>query len=290
MNAPAAPIVDTHTHLDEPVFDQDRDLVLERARASGVRRFVNIAYSPQRWLTSRQLRAQHSDVDIALGFHPMLAGEFDSARRSQLLALVRDLQPVAIGETGFDFSRPTPSHDDQTRALRDQLEIAATQRLPVIIHQRDAADALMDELDRWPHVAPIVLHSFDATERLTEWAVKRQVFVGIGGLATKRGSSALRALLGRIPRDRLLLETDAPYLAPPGVSDRRNEPGNLPHIAAQLAPIWSVSAEELCSITTANACALFGIPLPAPGRSAPSWHQAEQEATTTDAFRSRSPT
>ena len=254
------PIVDTHTHLDDLAFALDRDEVLEASRAVGVRHFVNIGYAPDSWETSRLLRDKHPDVEIALGLHPQQAGQFGPELVRDLSRAIRDLKPVAVGETGFDFARPGPSFEEQERAFRAQLEIAATEELPTIIHQRDAADALIAELDRWPSLPPIVLHSFDGTHRLTDWAIERGCFIGIGGLATKRSSADLRERIARISVDRLLLETDSPYLAPPGAASRRNTPANLPAIAAILAPLWNLSGEELCWATSANAVALFARP------------------------------
>jgi TatD DNase family protein len=256
----SSPIVDTHTHLDDPAFDLDRDAVIEASRAAGVRHFVNIGYEPDRWESSRVLRERHPDIDFALGLHPQLAERYESSMDRDLKRAIEALTPVAVGETGFDFSRTAPSFEAQVRAFRAQLEIAASERLPTIVHQRDASDALMTELDRWPDLAPIVLHSFDGTQRLADWAKERGCFVGIGGLATRRSSAPLREALVRIPVDRLLLETDSPYLAPPGSASRRNVPTNLPRIAAVLAPLWNVSGDELCWLTSLNAVGLFGLP------------------------------
>jgi TatD DNase family protein len=254
------PIVDTHTHLDDPAFDADRDSVFDAARAAGVRYFLNIGYAPERWESSRALRERHPDVRFAFGLHPQLADQYYSSLRQDLKRAIEHLNPVAIGETGFDFSRAAPSFAQQARAFRGQLEIAAEYRLPTIIHQRDASDALITELDRWPGLAPIVLHSFDGTQRLADWARERGCFVGIGGLATRRTSESLRGILTRMTTDRLLLETDSPYLAPPGPTNRRNDPTNLPRIAAILAPLWNLSGEELCWLTSVNAVGLFGLP------------------------------
>ena len=256
----SSPIVDTHTHLDDPAFDPDRDTVIEESRAAGVRHFVNIGYAPHRWESSRALRERHPDLDLALGLHPQLAEEYDGSLDRDLKTAIELLAPVALGETGFDFSRPAPSVEAQERAFRGQLEIAASARLPTIVHQRDASDALISELDRWPDLAPIVLHSFDGTQRLADWAKERGCFVGVGGLATRQSSTPLREVLVQIPVDRLLLETDSPYLAPPGSASRRNLPANLPGIAALLAPLWNVSGEELCWLTSMNAVDLFGLP------------------------------
>jgi TatD DNase family protein len=254
------PIVDTHTHLDDSSFDADRETVIEASRAAGVWHFINIGYAPERWESSRMLREQHPEVDFALGLHPQLAAQFDSALIRELNRAIEDLAPVAVGEIGFDFSRSSPSFDEQQLALRGQLEIAATAGLPTIIHQRDASDALIAEFENWPNLAPIVLHSFDGTQRLADWARERGCFVGIGGLATRRSSQPLRELLVRIPVDRLLLETDSPYLAPPGSATRRNTPANLPRIAADLGPLWNLSGEELCRLTSSNAALLFDLP------------------------------
>jgi TatD DNase family protein len=253
------PIVDTHVHLDDPAFDADRESVIEASRAAGVRHFVNIGYSPDRWESSRALRERHPDVDFALGLHPQLASQYETSLVRDLKRSIEVLHPIAIGETGFDFSRAGPGFSEQERAFRGQLEMAAAFGLPTIVHQRDASDALMTELDRWLSLAPIVLHSFDGTQRLADWARERGCFVGIGGLATRRSSGPLRETLTRISTDRLLLETDSPYLTPPGSTSRRNDPTNLPRIAAVLAPIWSLSGEELCCLTSVNAAGLFGL-------------------------------
>ena len=261
MNGPSQQlsIVDTHTHLDDAAFDADRESVIEASRGAGVRHFVNIGYEPDRWESSRALREQHPDIDIVLGLHPQLAAQFDISLVRELKQVIEDLAPVAVGEIGFDFSRSAPRFEEQQRAFRGQLDIAATAGLPTVVHQRDASDALVKELENWPNLAPIVLHSFDGTQRLADWARERGCFVGIGGLATRRSSQPLRELLVRIPVDRLLLETDSPYLAPPGSATHRNTPVNLPQIAADLGPLWNLSGEELCRLTSSNAALLFNL-------------------------------
>jgi TatD DNase family protein len=253
------PIIDTHAHLDDPAFDADRESVIKASRRAGVRHFINIGYAPDRWESSRELREKHPDFGIALGLHPQLASQFDTGLVSELKRAIDDLAPIAVGETGFDFSRPAPSFDAQRRAFRGQLEIAAGKSLPVIVHQRDASDALILELENWPSLASIVLHSFDGTQRLADWARDRGCYIGIGGLATRRSSESLRELLARIPINHLLLETDSPYLAPPGSASRRNSPANLPSIAAALGPLWNLTGEDLCQLTSRNAAGLFGL-------------------------------
>jgi TatD DNase family protein len=260
VSLPGAPIVDTHLHLDEPAFDVDRDAVLDEARQAGVVRFINIGHTPERWASSRALRDRHPDVDIVLGVHPQQADDYDSAVDSALRAATRNLGPVAVGETGFDFFQPTPSPEEQENAFTAQLALAAEFGLPVVIHQRQAAEATARVLDQWPDLAPIVLHSFDGPDWFAHWATSRGCLVGIGGLAAKPGAEALRVVLRQVPVERLLLETDAPYLPPPGSVDRRNTPANLPRIASILAPLWNLKGEELCRRTTQTAGVVFGRP------------------------------
>lgn len=254
-NAP--PIIDTHAHLDDAAFDRDRDQVVADLRAAGVRHVLNIGYHPDSWETSRILRERYPEVNFALGIHPQQADIFSPDIDAALIDAVHRLQPLAMGETGFDFFRSRPDFVTQQHAFRRQIAIAAEENLPLIIHQRNAADELMEELDRWPELASIVLHSFDGNKRLTDWSIERGCYVGVGGLATRPASVGLRELLPRVPLERILLETDSPYLVPPRAATRRNTPANLPRIASLVAPLWNVPVGDFCRITTANAAALF---------------------------------
>jgi TatD DNase family protein len=251
-------LIDTHTHLDDAAFDEDRDEVVAAARAIGVCRFINIAYSPERWQSSAELRVRFPETAIAVGLHPQIAHRLSSDLERDLEEAVNTLRPVAIGESGFDLARGDSTIEDQRRAFQFQIALATASGLPLVIHQRQASDELIAELDRWPGLAAIVLHSFDGTPRLARWAAERGCYIGVGGLAARDSSGALRSLLKTTPADRLLLETDSPYLAPPG-APRRNTPAALPLIANRLAPLWNLSTEEMCRVTTENACRLFAL-------------------------------
>ena len=257
MTETPPPILDTHAHLDDAAFDADRQQVLERGRTAGVQGFLNIAYRPDIWESSVALRDAQRDVEIAAGIHPQDAEIFSPAQSDRLAKRLLALRPLGIGEAGFDFARPGPTFDQQQQAFQWQIELAIAAELPLVIHQRDAGDQLTRELDLWPELATVILHSFDGDERLAAWALDRGCFVGIGGLACRKSSRGLRKALQVIPVEKLLLETDAPYLAPPGAGSRRNEPANLPIVAATLAPLWSLTPEQLCRQTTANAKRLF---------------------------------
>ena len=259
MSDAPPPIFDTHAHLDDAAFDADRREVLERASAAGVQRFLNIAYRPDIWEQSVALRDAHPEVELAAGLHPQDADKFSPAQADTLAEQLLALRPLAIGEAGFDFARPGPSFDQQQRVFQWQIEIAIAANLPLVIHQRDANKQLTRELDSWPQLQTVILHSFDGDERLAGWALERGCFVGIGGLACRKGSRVLRSALQIIPVEKLLLETDSPYLAPPGAMSRRNEPANLPLVAATLAPLWSLTQDQLCRQTTANAMEIFSL-------------------------------
>ena len=252
------PIIDTHAHLDDVAFDSDRDQVISRGRAAGVRHVLNIAYRPDIWERSVELRNTYPEVELAAGLHPQDAALFDLARADVLTEQLLALRPLAIGEAGFDFARSGPSFDEQQMAFRWQIELAIVAGLPLVIHQREAGEQLVRELDAWPDLETIVLHSFDGDERLARWARDRGCFIGIGGLACRKGSRVLREALQIVPGDRLLLETDSPFLAPPRAELRRNEPANLPLVAATLAPLWDLDQDALCRLTTANATRVFG--------------------------------
>lgn len=262
MNESPPLIIDTHAHLDDDAFRADRDEVIARGRAAGVRQILNIAYRPEIWEQSVRLRDAHPGIDLAAGIHPQDAERFQASQAEKLSEQLVALRPLAIGEAGFDFARPGPSFDQQQLAFRWQIQLAITTDLPLVIHQREAQDQLTAELDLWPSLRRVVLHSFDGDQRLAAWALDRGCFVGIGGLACRKSSYVLREALRIIPVDRLLLETDSPYLAPPGAPSRRNEPANLPLVAETLAPLWDLTPEELCRQTTVNAMSVFMLSTP----------------------------
>ena len=260
-SAAAGPIyVDTHAHLDEPVFDRDRDEVVARAHAAGVVRIVNVGYRPLRWDTSADLAARHPTVSHMLGLHPHHADEFTDRTCQDLAARAAATRAVAVGEIGLDYFRDGPDAATQHRVLAAQLELAIELNLPVVIHQRAAEQDLMTVLARYPDLPRVVLHSFDGTDRLADFGTERDYRFGVGGLMTRAGNDALCHTISRLPISSILLETDAPYLVPAGVKDRRNVPSNVPLIAARLAAIQDLPVSDLAAATTANANAVFPFP------------------------------
>jgi TatD DNase family protein len=253
--------VDTHAHLDEPAFDRDRDTVIAEANAMGVEAIVNIAYRPARWKSSTKLAAGHRGIAVAVGLHPHHADEFTDTTCDDIASWVVRIGACALGEIGLDYFRNLSSQEAQRRAFVAQLRLAADLRLPVIIHQRAAEADLIEILSEWRTPGPLVLHSFDGSRRLAQFAIERGYYFGVGGLMTRPTSDELRAIIARVPAERLLLETDAPYLKPAGARGSRNVPANIPRIASNLAALRGWSLEETSTVTTANAVHLFCLQL-----------------------------
>lgn len=249
--------VETHCHLDDDAFGSDLLLVLERARTAGVERFVNIGYEPASWDRSVDLNRRFPEVAYTLGMHPNSAERWTNDTADRLQWLLASSKPVAIGEIGLDFYRETAGPEVQRQAFRDQLDLAATFNLPVVIHMRGPVEAeIMEHLSAYSEVRAI-FHSFDGSARLRDFALNRGDLLGVGGLMTRAGSVELRQTLRAVSLDSIVLETDSPYLTPRGCKNRRNTPAAIPVIAAALAELLETDLAELAQRTTANALRVF---------------------------------
>ncbi len=251
--------IDSHVHLDDVVFDGDRERVLDDARRAGVVGFVNIGYRPAVWDTTLDLARRHQDVRFTLGVHPSHADGFTPRVLDRLTELVESSRPVAIGEIGLDFFRDGPPREVQEEALRQQLRLALAAGLPAVIHQRAAEAELLSLLSSEPELPRLVLHSFDGSDRYADFASERGDVVGVGGLATRQGAAELRRILSRIDPNQVVLETDSPYLVPRGVRERRNSPTSIPSIGRLVSPIWSIDVSDLARMTTTTASVVFGL-------------------------------
>lgn len=250
--------VDTHTHLDDSAFEEDRDDVISRANAAGVHRMVNVGYAPARWQTTIALAAGSPDIAFSLGLHPGHADEWTDGLLAELELLARNHPVAAIGEIGLDFALETPDPALQHRVFEAQLDLAQALDLPVIIHQRAAGSACAEVLGGAAPDQRVVLHSFDGNGALLELGLARGWTFGVGGLMTRKSSEELRLALKTIPLDRIVLETDSPYLVPRGLKTRRNTPESIPHIAEALAALLHLPVHDVAAITTATAEGIFG--------------------------------
>ncbi|MGH2550871.1 MAG: TatD family hydrolase, partial [Thermomicrobiales bacterium] len=236
--------IDTHAHLDDPQFP-DLPEVLEQTAAAGIERVINVGYGPDRWQTTLDLADSNSMVAPVLGIHPLDADQYNQKNFDRLRALVLEREPVAIGEAGIDLFRNAPELPIQRDAFAAQINLALEAGIPLVIHQRAAEDEVFEKLSASDPSLLVVLHSFDGTRKMIDLALERSWFIGVGGLMTKQTSQALRDLLKTVPVERMVLETDSPYLVPAGVKNRRNTPANIPAIATHLASITGRSLTEI---------------------------------------------
>ena len=255
--------VDTHCHLDDARFADDRDDVVARAGAAGVTAVLIPATGLASARAALELAARYPGIGVAVGVHPLWcaeAGRLDDTLPA-LQALTAHPAVAAVGEIGLDFSRgPDPAQ--QERWFDAQLDLAAAAGLPVILHNREATGKLLERLRAWGQRAalprpPGVLHAFSAGSAAADFALGAGFYLGIGGMLTFRRADELRAVAAAAPADRLVLETDAPYLAPEPLRGRRNEPALLRHVAMRLAAVRATDTEQIALQTTANAGRLF---------------------------------
>ncbi len=269
------PLIDIGANLTHDAFDADRDAVLERAAEAGVTRLVVTGTSVEASARAVELAEARAGVLYATaGVHPHHAAELDAAGVEALRGLLRHEAVVAVGECGLDFFRDFSPRRAQRHAFAAQLELAAETGLPVFLHQRDAHEALVEQLrDAADSLSGGVAHCFTGGPAELADYLELGLYVGVTGwVCDERRGQALREALARIPLDRLLLETDAPYLLPrdyrPLPKGRRNEPFLLAHILERVAELTGRSPEEIAQATTANAEKLFGLPEARPSQPA----------------------
>lgn len=239
-------MIDTHAHLGD-----DAPEVLERARAAGVTRVVDVATSVAGARTTLDRTAQLDGVYACLGVHPHEAGS--PGDLDELRELLDHPRVVAVGETGLDYFRDYAPHDAQARLFDQELELALEAGKPVVIHTRAADDDTRERL--LAHDGPVVLHCF-SSPALLEPALERGWYISLAGNVTYKNAYDLRAAVRRVPHDKLLAETDSPYLAPQPVRGKRNEPAYVAHTYDVLAELHG---EEIRAQIVANAEAVFGL-------------------------------
>ena len=260
-------MIDSHCHLNFDRFDKDREQALERASIAGVTAIINPAVDVNSCEEALALSQHWPQVYAAVGVHPNSCGDFGPESLCALRALGKRCGVVAIGEIGLDYYRERCSPALQQRALRLQLQLAAECDLPVIIHNREASADLLPILNEHVRSLPPeqlerigVLHSFSASAEVARQALALGFYLGFTGPITFRKAEALRNVAREVPLERLLVETDAPFLSPEPFRGRRNEPAWLPYIVEQLAALHDVSPEVMSRITSENARRLFRLP------------------------------
>jgi TatD DNase family protein len=252
-------LVDHHCHLDFPDLTEDRAGVLARARAAGVGVMITISTRVRNYDTYRAIAEAHPEVYFSVGTHPHNAHEELDVTVDDLVRLSQHPKCVAIGEAGLDYHYDKSPRDAQAQGLRTHIAAARITGLPLEIHSREAdADMLAiltDEHAKGPF--PALLHCFTGSRDLALGAVALGLYVSISGVITFKKSDALRAIVSCVPLDRLLVETDAPYLAPDPFRGKRNEPAFVVHTAKALGHVKGVAPEAIARHTTENVRRLF---------------------------------
>jgi TatD DNase family protein len=252
-------LVDSHCHLDFPDFAGERDAVIARAREAGVRLMVTISTRVRRFDTIRQIAEAHEEVYCSVGTHPHNAGEETDVTADELVELAAYPKVVAIGEAGLDYFYDKAPRAAQASGLRVHIEAARRTGLPLVIHSRDADDdmaAILRE-ESAAGTFPFVMHCFSSGRDLAEAAIELGGYVSFSGILTFKNSQELRDIARDLPLDRLLVETDAPYLAPTPYRGKRNEPAYVAHTATVLADVKGLSPQALAERTTENFFRLF---------------------------------
>jgi len=259
-------LVDTHAHLDLNEFDADREAVIERARQAQVVAIVNVGIDLESSRRAVRLAAEHDLVYAAVGVHPHDAKKLDGATLAALRDLARQPKVVAVGEIGLDFYRDRSPREVQRRAFQAQLAWAAKLGKPVIIHDREAHEEVLGTLVDWAKELQAsslagrlgVLHTFSGDLSMAEKAIELGFYVSVSGPVTYQNARRLPEIVRALPMDRLLVETDCPFLPPHPHRGQRNEPAYVRLVAERIAELRGVPLRELAAATTANARRLFG--------------------------------
>ncbi len=251
---------DTHAHLDQASFDADRAAVVARAASAGVQNIVAVGVTAPTSAACVALAEKHAGLHAAVGIQPNYVHEAEPDDWERIVALTRKPGVVAIGETGLDRHWDDAPFDVQQDYFDRHLRLSQERELPFIVHMRNCEEDILEMLREARQRGPLagVMHSFTGTAQGAAEAVELGLFISFAGMVTYKKSDDLRAVAAKVPEDRLLIETDSPYLSPVPVRKiRRNEPAHVVHTAACLAEVRGVPVEVIAKATTLNAQRLF---------------------------------
>lgn len=253
-------LFDTHAHLDDEGYDDDRDEMIRRARAAGVAHIVNVGYDLESSLRSIRLAEKYDLIYAAVGIHPHGAAEAGSGYLEELGKLAAHPKVVALGEMGLDYYRDLSPRPVQRKVFQEQLALAGKLKKPIIIHDREAHGDILDIL-RKEGLGPSggVMHCYSGSWEMAEECLAMGFYISIAGPVTFPKALRLKDVAARVPPDRLLIETDAPYLTPVPHRGKRNESSYVAFTAIEIARIRGMETEDLASLCAENSRKLFRI-------------------------------
>jgi TatD DNase family protein len=262
-SATLAPLIDTHAHLDEEAFDGDRADVLARAESAGITRIVTIGTTADTSQWSVAIASEFPSVFAAVGIQPNYAAQAKAGDWETIECLAASARVVAIGETGLDRYWDYAPFDVQVDYFQRHIALADDLNLPFVVHCREAEADVVEQLRLAAARTPLkgVMHSFTGSLETARACLELGLYISFAGMVTYKKSQALRDLVKDLPLDRILVETDSPYLAPQPMRGKRNEPSFVRVTANTLAELAGISQDEFARQTTSNACRLFGFSL-----------------------------
>jgi TatD DNase family protein len=245
-------IFDSHAHYDDESFNEDRDLVIQELKDNGIIGVLNCGASLEGARASVQLAGKHDFFYAAVGIHPEHADEFDESVSEEIKSLASNNKVRAIGEIGLDYYyEENPAREIQQNTFRKQMELARELRLPVVIHDRDAHEDTLKILKEYPEVKG-VLHCFSGSVEFARECLKLGYYIGITGVVTFKNAKKIIDVVSEVPLEKLLVETDCPYMAPTPFRGKRNRSDYIQHIIEKIAEIKGVSEEEISKVTINN--------------------------------------
>ena len=251
-------IIDTHAHYDDEAFNEDRDVVIQKLKEAGIELVVNVGASMKTSENTIQLTKEYDFFYGAVGVHPNETHELNEEKLELLRSYSKLPKIVAIGEIGLDYYWDEPARDIQKHWFSRQLDLAKEEKLPVIIHSRDAAKDTLDLLSsrEYKEVSGVI-HCFSYGVEMAREYLNQEYYLGIGGVVTFNNAKKLKEVVEYAPLDRIVLETDCPYLSPVPNRGKRNSSLNLPYVVTQIATIKNVTEEEVIRVTNQNAKNLY---------------------------------
>lgn len=261
-------LIDTHCHLNFHTYNEDRDAVIENAHSAGVTRIVIPAIDLETCQEALLLSQQYEGIYVAVGIHPNSTADFSPDDLEQISEFAGNSKVISIGEIGLDYYWDKSPKDAQHQAFEQQLELASQLELPVIIHNREASEDVIAVLESWVTTLPDslkhrpgVLHSFSAPPEIADRALDIGFYLGFTGPITFKKAEETRVIAKSTPLDRILIETDGPFLTPHPYRGKRNEPAYVKYIAEKLAEVHELPYEVIAHQTTKNAETLFALSL-----------------------------